>query len=158
MMKLATRMTDSLNRVGAYLPPLALRLLLAWEFWESGVEKYAGANWFVSIQDKFPFPFSMVPADVSWFLATWFELLGAIALVAGFATRFFSASLVILTAIAWVSVHADNGYNVCDNGFKLPLFYVVMFLPLLFSGPGKLSVDCWIKNWVARWKPAGTKH
>jgi len=33
------------------------------------------------------------------------------------------------------------GYNVCDNGFKLPLMYLVMFIPLLLSGLGKLSLD-----------------
>jgi len=43
--------------------------------------------------------------------------------------------------VAWASVHAGNGYNVCNNGWKLPLVYLLMFLPLLFSGPGKLSLD-----------------
>ena len=59
----------------------------------------------------------------------------------GLGTRFFSLSLIILTIVAWVSVHARNGYNVCDNGYKLPLIYLVMFIPLLLSGPGKLSLD-----------------
>ena len=44
-----------LNVVGAFLPQLGLRLLLAYEFWESGVEKYTGKNWFVDIQADFPF-------------------------------------------------------------------------------------------------------
>jgi len=64
-----------------------------------------------------------------------------VALVIGLGTRFFSMSLVILTVVAWISVHAGHGYNVCDNGFKLPLMYLLMFLPLIFSGPGKLSLD-----------------
>ncbi len=55
--------------------------------------------------------------------------------------KIFSASLIILTIVAWASVHAGHGYNVCSNGFKLPLIYLVMFIPLLFSGPGKLSLD-----------------
>ena len=38
-------------------------------------------------------------------------------------------------------MHADNGYNVCDNGYKLPLIYLVMLIPLLLSGPGKFSID-----------------
>jgi putative oxidoreductase len=132
------------NRVGEFLPQLGLRLLLAYEFWESGVEKFNGENWFADIQDKFPFPFNLVPVDVSWALSTWCELLGAVALVVGLGTRFFSASLVILTVVAWVSVHAAHGYNVCQNGFKLPLIYLIMFLPLIFSGPGKLSMDHWL--------------
>lgn len=132
------------DKLGEWLPQLGLRLLLAYEFWESGVEKLRGENWFAEIQDKFPFPFNIVPADVSWFLATWSEVLGGIALVIGLFTRFFSLSLIILTIVAWVSVHAGNGYNVCDNGFKLPLIYLIMFVPLLLSGPGKASLDYWI--------------
>ncbi len=63
------------------------------------------------------------------------------ALVIGLFTRFFSVSLFMLTVVAWASVHAGNGYNVCDNGFKLPLMYLVLLLPLIFQGPGKLSLD-----------------
>ena len=134
------------NTVGEFLPQMGLRLLLAYEFWESGVEKFRGENWFADIQDKFPFPFDLVPVDVSWQLSTWSELLGSVALVIGLGTRFFSVSLVILTLVAWASVHAGHGYNVCQNGFKLPLIYLIMFLPLVFSGPGKLSVDHWLWN------------
>ncbi len=130
-----------LNQIGTALPQLAIRLLLAYEFWEAGVQKFHGDNWFGSIQEQFPFPFDGVPVEISWLLATWTELLGAVALVLGLATRFFSFSLMILTVVAWVSVHAGSGYNVCDNGFKLPLMYLVLFLPLLFSGAGKLSLD-----------------
>ena len=130
-----------LDCAGNYFSMLVLRLLLAYEFWEAGVEKFHGDNWFAHIQGQFPFPFNVISTDISWFLATWTELLGAIGLVVGLATRFWSASLIILTIIAWVSVHGDNGYNVCSNGFKLPLMYLVMFIPLLLSGPGKLSLD-----------------
>ena len=132
---------DKLDAVGAWVGMLPLRLLLAWEFWESGVEKYTGENWFTQIQDDFPFPFNVIPADISWFISTWAELLGAIALVIGLGTRFATASLIVLDIVAWVSVHGDNGYNVCSNGFKLPLMYLVLFLPLLFSGAGKASID-----------------
>ena len=40
-----------------------------------------------------------------------------------------------------MAVHAGHGYNVCDNGYKLPLMYLLMFLPLIFSGAGRASVD-----------------
>ena len=137
-------LTAQLNQLGSWVGVLGLRLLLAWEFWEAGVMKYTGENWFIHIQEDFPFPFNVVPVDISWFLATWSELLGAIALLIGLGTRFFSVSLVILTLVAWASVHAGNGYNVCDNGYKLPLMYLLMFVPLLLNGPGKLSIDHWL--------------
>ncbi|MBI3778868.1 MAG: DoxX family protein [Gammaproteobacteria bacterium] len=139
-----------LDRTGAWLGPLGLRLLLAYEFWESGLEKWRGENWFADIQDRFPFPFNLVPVDLSWQISTWTELVAPIALVLGLGTRFAGASLIALTVVAWTSVHAGNGYNVCDNGFKLPLIYLVMFLPLLLSGPGKLSLDHLIARHLAR--------
>ncbi|MGQ9666216.1 MAG: HvfX family Cu-binding RiPP maturation protein [Anaerolineae bacterium] len=139
-----------LNRVGEWLAPLGLRLLLAYEFWESGMEKLRGENWFADIQDQFPFPFNVVPPEISWHISTWSELIGPVMLVLGLGTRFASVSLIILTVVAWASVHAGNGYNVCDNGFKLPLMYLIMFVPLLLSGPGKLSLDHWIASRLKR--------
>lgn len=137
-----------LDGAGTWLAPLGLRLVLAYEFGEAGLEKLRGSNWFMDIQDAFPFPFNVLAPDISWFLATWSEVLGAIALILGLGTRFFSFALLVLTVVAWVSVHAGNGYNVCDNGFKLPLIYLVMLIPLFLQGPGKLSMDHWIRQRV----------
>ena len=148
LINLARVVIEKLDGVGAYVSMLPLRLLLAWEFWESGVEKFKGDNWFAQIQDDFPFPFDVVPADISWFISTWAELLGAIALVIGLGTRFTAATLIILDIVAWSSVHAGNGYNVCDNGFKLPLMYLMMLIPLFLSGPGKASLDALIRRYV----------
>ena len=124
-----------------------LQLRSLFEFWEGGVGKFNSENWFTDIKDDFPFPFNVIPTEISWFISTWAELLGAIALVVGLGTRFTAATLIILDIVAWVSVHGGNGYNVCDNGFKLPLIYLVMLIPLLFSGPGKASLDAYIKRY-----------
>lgn len=140
------RILGLLDGIGAWLPNFAIRLLLAYEFWGAGTMKLRGENWFEGIKEQFPFPFNIVPTDVSWQLATWTELAGPVLLVLGLGTRFASASLAILTLVAWTSVHAGNGYNVCDNGYQLPLIYMVLFLPLLFQGAGKLSADYWIRR------------
>ena len=150
-------LTERLDGVGEWLAPLGLRLLLAWEFWEAGVEKLRGENWFASIQSDFPFPFNLVPPDLSWALATWFEIGGAIALLLGLGTRFFAFNLFVLTVVATASVHwpADwdslrelaMGYAISDKGFgnfKLPLIFMVMLLPLVLRGGGRLSLDAWI--------------
>ena len=135
-----------LDGIGAWLPNLAIRLLLAYEFWEAGWMKLHGENWFAGIQAQFPFPFNNVPVEISWQLATWTELIGPILLVLGLGTRFASLALAILTVVAWASVHAGNGYNVCDNGYQLPLMYLVLLLPLLFQGAGRLSADYWLRR------------
>jgi putative oxidoreductase len=144
-----------LNVIGTWLPHLALRLILAWEFGESNFEKLHGNNWFADL--SFSFPFSLLPADVSWNVSIFFEIVGAIALAFGIATRFFSFSLIILTFVPIASVHwpehwntfADllNGYLIVDESndgfgnYKLPLLFIVMNLPLLFSGAGIASID-----------------
>ena len=147
-----------LECIASFFPPLVLRLLLAWEFGESGYAKLIGQNWFADI--AFPFPFNLLPPEFSWQLATWFELVGAVALALGLATRFFSLSLMILTVVAIAGVHWPEqwqtlaellrGYRIVDEegdgfgNYKLPLMYLVMFLPLLFAGAGRLSLDHWI--------------
>ncbi len=133
--------TKPLNALGDYFGPLGLRLLLAWEFGEAGFEKLRGANWFAEVQDRFPFPFNVIPVEISWQLVTWTEIGGAIALVVGLGGRVSALALMILTVVAWASVHAGLGYNVCQNGFQLPLMYLVMLLPLVLAGPGKASLD-----------------
>ena len=149
-----------LNAFGTWLPQLALRLVLAWEFGETGFEKLHGSNWFADI--SFPFPFNLLPPDISWGMATFFEIAGAFALAFGIATRFFSLSLIILTIVAIAAVHWPEhwgslaelikGYRIIDENedgfgnYKLPLLFIVMFLPLVFSGAGKASIDYWIRR------------
>jgi putative oxidoreductase len=138
-----------------YLGLLFVRLLLAWEFGESGYAKLTGQNWFAEL--TFPFPFNLLPPDISWYVAMIFEMAGAIALLLGFATRFFSLSLIVLTIVAIASVHWPEhwssvwellqGYRIEDiegdgfGNYKLPLIYLVMLLPLVFFGAGKISLD-----------------
>lgn len=105
-------------------------------------------------------PFNIIPAGISWNIATWFELIGAIALWVGLGTRFFAFSLLVLTFVATAAVHWPDmwsmwsdlieGYATSDKGhgnFKLPLLFVVMLLPLIFNGPGKLSLDHLVAKW-----------
>jgi putative oxidoreductase len=149
-----------LDCIGRWLPQLFLRLILAWEFGEAGFEKLHGSNWFADI--AFPFPFNLLPASFSWNLSLSFEIMGAFALVLGLATRFFSISLFILTIVAIAAVHWPEhwsglsellkGYRIVDEegdgfgNYKLPLIYMVMFLPLIFSGAGKLSLDYYLSK------------
>lgn len=144
MIDLTTQGLRGLDRAGRWVGALGLRGVLAWEFWEAGVMKFTGENWFADYRDAFPFPFDVMPVEVSWLLATWTELLGAIGLAIGLGTRLCGIALMILTAVAWAAVHAGNGYNVCDNGYQLPLIYLVMLVPLVLSGPGRLSIDHWL--------------
>lgn len=157
MIKLWSSLIRFLKAIGDWIGFFGLRLLLGWEFFESGLEKHRGENWFLDIQDKFPAPFNLLPTNVSWSMATWFELVGGVAIMIGLGTRFFALSLFILTVVATAAVHWPaewhtlaellKGYVITDDGFgnfKLPLLFMAMLIPLILYGPGKLSLDAWI--------------
>ena len=126
---------------GKGISMLALRLFAAYEFGEAGLAKWRGENWFADIRDAFPFPFDLLPAGLSWNLAMGAELVVPVLLVLGLLTRLGALALMILTAVAWYAVHAGNGYNVCDNGYKMAFIYLLLLLPPLLQGAGKYSLD-----------------
>jgi len=148
------RITGLLDPAGAWIGLLPLRLLLAYEYGTAGFKKLNGNNWFGNVQDNFPFPFNVVPVDISWFLATWFEILGAFGLLLGLFTRFWAFSLIVLTVVAIFGVHWPDdwsslaelwkGYAVSNKGFgnyRIPLLFEAMLVPLVLMGAGKLSLD-----------------
>ena len=154
LMNLRNQIVDRLEPAGNWVALLPIRLLMAWEFGRAGMMKLNGTNWFANVQDNFPFPFNIIPVEISWFLATWVEILGAIGLVLGLFTRFWAFSLIILTIVAISGVHWPDqwnslaelwkGYAITDKGFgnyRIPLLFIVMLLPLVFAGPSKLSLD-----------------
>lgn len=154
LVNLRDRIVDTLDPAGHWFALLPIRLLMAWEYGRAGMMKYNGSNWFANVQDNFPFPFNIVPVEISWFLATWAEILGGVCLLLGLFTRFWAFSLIILTIVAIAGVHWPDqwdslaelwkGYAITDKGFgnyRVPLLFMAMLFPLVFAGGGKLSLD-----------------
>lgn len=154
LIQLRDRVVKILEPAGDWVALLPIRLLMAYEFGKAGLAKFNGNNWFANVQDNFPFPFNVIPVEISWFLATWAEILGGLCLVLGLFTRFWALSLIVLTIVAIGGVHWPDdwnslaelwkGYSVSDKGFgnyRIPLLFLVMLLPLVFSGAGRLSLD-----------------
>ena len=154
-----TRTLTTFDHVGSWSADLPLRLFLAWEFFESGLEKLNGNNWFADLQGSFPFPFNHLPAELNWQLSMWAELVLPLLLLLGLGTRLASLGLIVVTVVAIAAVHwpahwsslaeLAQGYAITDQGFgnfKLPLIYLVALLPLLLKGAGRLSVDQWLRT------------
>ncbi len=156
LLNLRNTIVETLDSSGEWVALLLIRLLMAWEYGRAGFMKLNGTNWFGRVQDNFPFPFNVVPVEISWFLATWFEILGAIGLVLGLFTRFWAFSLIILTIVAISGVHWPESYGSLSElwesyavskksdahgNFRIPLLFIAMLLPLMFRGAGKLSLD-----------------
>lgn len=89
---------------------LLLRLILAPVLIAAGWEKLTGENWFGYQLESFPFPFNVLPAELSWFLASWTEFLGGILLLLGLGTRLVAIPLAVTMFVAGWAVHLDNGW------------------------------------------------
>ena len=159
LLELYKRVADWLDCASNYGGGLLLiRVLMAYEYGKAGIGKLNGSNWFGNYQDNFIFPFNVIPADISWFLATWFEILGAVGLLLGLFTRFWAFTLIILSIVAISGVHWPaewsslgelwDGYRItAKNGsgnYRVPLLFIAMLVPLMVSGAGKLGVDCYL--------------
>jgi len=153
---------EPLDRLAAWSWDIPLRLFLAWEFLESGLEKWHGDNWFEQIHANFPFPFNHFSAGFDWQVSMWAELIAPVLLLLGLATRFASAALIVVTLVAIAAVHwptqwsglaeLARGYSITDHGFgnyKLPLIYLVALVPLLLKGSGGLSVDALVRRFAS---------
>ena len=88
---------------------------------------------------KFADPIGLGPW---WSLAlvVFAEVFCSSALMLGFATRLAAVPIVIFTLVAVFVQHAAGPFD--DK--ELALLYLVPALTLLFTGPGRFSVDAWI--------------
>jgi putative oxidoreductase len=74
------------------------------------------------------------------YVTFWAELLGGIALVAGFATRWVSLGLIpILLGATWV--HIGNGwvFSAANGGWEYPVFLIAASLVQALLGDGKFA-------------------
>ena len=133
-----TQKLDSLKD----LPPLFFRLILAYGFYTPAMMKWGNisgiAEWFGSIGIPLP--------TLNAYMAASTEMAAVILLPLGLATRFISIPLIITMVVAIVTVHGGNGFEAGNNGFEIPLYYMLMLFALLINGAGKISLDNIIKG------------
>ncbi|MEP1743261.1 MAG: DoxX family protein [Kangiellaceae bacterium] len=99
------------NNILSGLGPLALRLFLFPVFWVAGMNKLNG---FESIVEWFGNPdwgLGLPMPTVMAFLATATEVIGAILLLIGLATRWIAIPLMITMLVAIFAVHWPNGWQ-----------------------------------------------
>lgn len=129
---------------GQSITLLGIRLALAFTFWDTGKKKCedipAITEWFQNLE---------IPAPaLNAYMATYTELIGAILLVLGLGTRLISIPLIITMLVAIKTVHWENGFAAGDNGYEIPLYFILMLLATLCFGAGKMSVDHFIKKFI----------
>lgn len=134
----------SLLQKGSDIQLLIIRLILAYGFLNPALMKLKDINgigdWFGSIGIPVP--------HLNAYLATFTEAGGVILLALGLSTRLFSIPLIITMIVAILSVHLSNGFEAGNNGFEIPLYYIIMLLTLIVFGPGRFSLDHVIRNYL----------
>ena len=121
---------------------LVVRLILAYGFYNPAIMKWQNINsiaeWFGEMGIPFP--------TINTYLAASTEMAGVILLTLGLASRIISIPLIFVMIVAIVTVHLGNGFEAGNNGYEIPVYYILLLLVILIYGAGKLSVDNIIKN------------
>lgn len=90
---------------------------------------------------KFLDPFG-IGATSSLYLATIAEFFASILIIIGLFTRISSISLIITMSVAAFIAHSDDPFSRQEKA----LMYLVSYLLLFFTGPGKYSFHSVMKN------------
>lgn len=130
-------LTKNILSHGEGLSLLLARLTVAYGFYDPAMKKWSDiggiATWFESMGIPFP--------TLNAYMAASTELVGVVLLTLGLFTRLISVPLMIIMVVAIVTVHLSHGFSAGDNGFEIPLYYM-LFLALFASfGAGKFSLD-----------------
>lgn len=127
---------------GKSIPLILIRFTLAYGFYNPAILKWKDINgiatWFETL--KIPAPL------LSAYLAAGTESLGVVLLVLGLGTRIIVIPLIFTLIVAIKTVHFVNGFEAGQNGFEIPLYYIVMLLTVFVYGPGKLSMDQFFRS------------
>lgn len=141
MLKLFKNLVHKLE-LAKDLPPFFSRIVLAYGFYGPATMKLKNIdgiiNWFTGMGMPFP--------ALNAYLAATTETLGFILLFLGLGTRLISFPLIIVLIVAIFTVHIGNGFEAGNNGFEIPLYYLLMLVSLIISGPGRISLDALV-NW-----------
>jgi len=114
---------------------LLLRIAFGGLMIHHGYQKLTG---FASGAAGFSDPFH-IGGPASMALVIFAEFFCAVLLVLGLMTRLACIPLIITMAVAFYKAH--NGVIYGKSGGEMALIYLLGYLALLFTGPGKISLD-----------------
>jgi putative oxidoreductase len=116
---------------------LLARFAVAYGFLDPAMKKWADidaiAVWFGSMGIPFP--------TLNAYMAASTEALGVVLLTLGLFTRLISVPLMVVMVVAIVTVHLAHGFSAGDNGFEIPLYYLLFLFIFMSHGAGKFSLD-----------------
>ena len=139
------------KRILAWLA-LATPLLDLWIRWDVASAFFRSGLTKIESWDKTVFLFQeeyhvpLLPPEAAAFLGTFGELVFPPLLLLGLAGRFSALSLSFVNIVAVVSYWHVLGKN--EAALASHYYWGVLLLVTLLHGPGKLSLDHWIRRWA----------
>ena len=121
-----------------WIPILLVRLSVGLLFFESGRGKL-----FVKFDELVKYFVELgipLPSLNAWVTAS-IEFVGGICLILGFATRIFSTPLAFIMLVAILTAQLKTVHTLGDFLFLPEVLLLAIFVWLVFSGPGKVSLD-----------------
>ncbi len=112
---------------------LLLRIVVGLIMLKHGMDKLSSFN-----TDKNNFSY-LFGAPTDYILVIFAELFCSIFLILGLFTRFALLPLIVTMAIAFFKAH--KGVILGAAGGETALLYLTIYIALLFTGPGKVSID-----------------
>jgi Predicted membrane protein len=145
LIPVGTAVVDGVNRWGAPLLQLAIRLWIARVFFLSGLTKLQDWNTTVLLfQEEYRVP--LLPPDLAALMGTAFELGMPILLVVGLASRLAALPLLGMSlVIQFVLGAANPAYDSVEH-----VYWMFLLLAIVVHGPGALSLDHLIRRRLAR--------
>jgi len=137
MLKTIYPITKNILNNGRSVSLLLGRLVVAYGFYEPAIQKWSDissvASWFGSLGIPFP--------TLNAYMAASTEILGVALLTLGLFTRLISLPLMVVMVVAIMTVHLAHGFSAGDNGFEIPLYYMLFLAIFASFGAGKFSLD-----------------
>jgi len=123
-----------------YFQSLALllaRLAVAYGFYKPALLKWINFDTTVAWFDTLGIPF----AYGATFLTASVEIIGVVLLTLGLFTRIIAFPLIVIMLVAIATVHISHGFSVANNGFEIPLYYIIFLFIFASYGAGRFSID-----------------
>ena len=119
---------------------LLLRIWIANVFWKSGLTKVSNMSTTMFLfEHEYSVP--ILSVELAAYLATAAELVLPLLLVFGLAGRAAAGALFVFNAVAVISYPTLNAFGIAQHQV-----WGVMLLVLLLRGPGKISIDHFIRK------------
>lgn len=124
---------------------LVIRCYVAWDFFKSGLTKIQ--SWETTkMLFEYEYNVPLLSPSVAALLATVGELVLPVLLVVGLLTRLSGIGLFVLNAVAVYAYWSFLGSADGTAGLNQHIYWGLLLLVPIFHGPGKLSVDDWLKR------------